>query len=342
MKSSIVQEISKISTNDSEKDSTDGISNNQPSLPQSDYPSNIENYFVLLKALYENSSLLNRIKGMGEQSCEKKFESFKENIVANQLNNNSNSNQQQQHTQRKNIKNDSDNSIKDASKAVGGERSLGNIIINSLDVAINAAGKPSCNYGDVDKRRVSCSTTPVKTVSLPLTSPDSQQLVTSSSSEPGDEDDTLFNRPITSSSLSSKNENNNLASHNVNDCGPTRAVYSNRVEISKTVPDDIAFDYHNIKYYDDDDKRTSSTTCNGHSTKYPNGADDAGDYHTKSISSIDTAKCNKQNNSTSDIKPITSTYLLMTRSMGLTDEDALNLVSEAFSIIFLKGFYAHV
>lgn len=343
MKSTIVQEISKIATNDceNEKDLTDGTSNNQQSLStQNAYPKNIDNYFVLLKALYENTSLFSRIKGIDEQSCERRFESFKENIIANQLDNNGNSNQQQQHIQRKNInintKNESDNSVKEVSKTVGGERSLGNII-NSLDVSINAAWKANYggNYGNIDKGKIFCSTIPAKSVPLPLTSPDSQQLVTSSSSEPGEEEDTPNNRPITSSLSSSKNENNNLATHNVND-GPTRAVCSNRVEISKTVPDDISFDYHNIKYYDDDDKRTTSTTCNDDSTKYPNGADDAEDYHTKSIASIDTAKCNKENNSTGDIKPITSTYLLMTRSMGLTDEDALNLVSDAFLDNFLK------
>lgn len=337
MKSTIIQDIS---TDDCEKQSTDSTSNNQQSLAQNDYPKNIENYFVLLKALYENSSLLNRIKGpVSEHSSERKLESSKENIIANQVDNNAHSNQQQQHIQRKNInlniKNESDNSMTDVSKTVGGERSLGNIIINSMDVSINVAGKASSSYADFDgKLTISCSTTPTKTIALPLTSPESQQLVTSSSSEPGDDEHSLFKRN-TSSLTSPKNDNNNLATHNFND-GPTRAVYSNRVEM---VPDDIADDYHNIKYYDDDDKRTTSTTCNIHSTKYPSSADDAEDYRTRNVASIDRAKCNKQNNSTSDIKPITSTYLLMTRSMGLTDEDALNLVSEDF---FLKGFCAHV
>ena len=341
MKSTIVQEISKIETNDCEKNSTDETSNNQHSLSQNDYPKNIENYFGFLKALYENSSLLNRIKNIQGQSCERTFESFKENIIDNHLDNNSNSNQQQQQIQRKginiNVRDDSDNSMKAISKTVGGERSLGNIIINSLDVSINVPGKANynCSHGDTKEVRISCPTTPSKSDSLPLSSPDSHQLVTSSSSEPGDEDNTLKNKSITSSLPASKNENNNLASHNIND-GPTRAAYSNRVEITETVPDDISFDYHSIKYYGDDDKRTTSTTCKGHSTKYTNGADDVKDYHTENIVSIDTAKCNKQNNSTGDIKPITSTYLLMTRSMGLTDEDALDLVSEAFLDNFLK------
>lgn len=328
MKSTIVQEISEIELNDGEKNLSDGTSNNQQSLSDDDYPRNIEDYIALLKALYENSSLLNRFKGIQEQSCEGKFESFKENIVANQATDNGNSNQQQQ-VQRKNIsiniRNESDNSMKDAPKPVGGERSLGNLVINSLDVSINVGRKAS--YGNAEKLRISCTTPPYRKAPSPLVSPDTHQMVTSSSSEPADEEITFNIRPITSpASSSTKNENNNLASHNAND-GPTRAGNSNGVEISEAVPDDISYDYHNIKYYDDDDKHTSSTTCNNNSVKYPNGEDDAGDYHTRRITSIDTAKCNKNNNSTGDIKPITSTYLLMTRSMGLTDEDALNLVS---------------
>lgn len=343
MKSSIVQEISNnVEQHDSEKILSDGTSNNnQQSLSDNDYPKNVENYLVLLKALYENSSLLNRIKGIEEHSCERKFESFKENIIANQLDNNGNSNHQQ-HVQRKhsisiNLKDESNNLIKEASKTLGGERSLGNIIINSLDVSINVAGKASFDgsYGNIDGVTISCSTTPTKNAALPLTSPDSQQLVTSSSSsEPCDEEAASTNSHPTLSSTTAQENNNNLASHNVND-GPTRAVYSNGVEVSQTVPDDMSFDYHNIKYYDDDDdKRTTSTTCNNSSTKYPNGEDDAGDCPTRRIASIGIAKCNKHNNSAGDIKPITSTYLLMTRSMGLTDEDALNLVSEVFFPFF--------
>jgi hypothetical protein len=328
MKSPFVQEILKIDHLDDEEteklsDDTP-TSNNQEQLSSSagEYPKNFENYFVLMKALYENSSLLNRIKGIQEQSCEKTFESFKENIVANQAINNGNSNQQQVPSKNINIniKNELDNSVRDAT---GGERSLGNIIINSLDVSINVAGRRNydSDYGNINKVRVSCTSSPSKKVSLPLASPDNQQLVTSSSSEPGDEDEKCADNNALSSS-STKRENNNLASKNIND-GPTRAVCSSRVEV-ETVPDDIAFDYHNIKYHRDDDKHTTSTTCNNNSTKYPNGEDDVGDYHTKDIASIDMMK---SNNSTGDIKPITSTYLLMTRSMGLTDDEALNLVS---------------
>lgn len=331
MKSPLIQEVFIIDQpkgDATKKLSSDTLStNNQQQLTLSGGgdPKNIENYFVLLKALYENSSLLNRIKGIQEQSCEKKFESIKENIVANQSINNGNSNQQQ--VSRKNfninIKNELDNSMRDA---MGGERSLGNIIINSLDVSINVAGKTGCDgdYGNINEVTISCTTSPSKKVSLPMASPDNQQLVTSSSSEPGDEDENCANNNALSSSSITR-ENTNLASENIND-RPTRAVCSTRVEAG-TVPDDIFFDYQNIKYYKDDDKHTSSTTCNNNSSKYPNGDDDAGDYHTKDDASIDTAKCNKHNNSTGDIKPITSTYLLMTRSMGLTDDEALNLVS---------------
>lgn len=328
MKSTIVSEITDVDEiqHDEEEVKSSAFACNQTPLSVDDRPKNAENYFELLKALYENSSLLNRIKDIQEQSCERKFESFKENIVANQVGNNENSNKQQQVPRKSiniNIKNESDNAM---SKTVGGERSLGNIIINSLDVSINVAGKANYdgNYGNINKVRISCSTTPKRKVASPLASPDTQ-LVTSSSSEPGDEENSYGNGPTASPA---KNGNNNLAAHNAND-GPTRAVYSNRVE---TVPDDISFDYHKIKYSDDDDdKHTTSTTCNNNSTKYPNGEDDAGDYRAKSGASIDTVRCNKHNNqSTGDIRPITSTYLLMTRSMGLTDEDALNLVSLLF------------
>lgn len=324
MKSTSVQDISEVEQSfQSAKVESDGTSNHQHSLSKTDYPKNIESYMVLLKALYENSSLLNHIKGIDGRSCERQFESFKENIIANQTDNNGNSNQQQQNIQRKGIKSESDNLIKDSFKTVGGERNLGNIIINSLDVSINVAGKTS-SYDNIDiaGRRA---------VPPPLASPESQQLVTSSSSEPGDEED-CFNKSRSINTLPAiATENNNLASHNNSNEGPARAVYSTGVDDAKTLPDDTSFDYHNVKCSDDNDKHTTSTTCNNNSTKHSDSADvDVGDYHTKCSASIDrTEKCNKQNNSAAsgDIRPITSTYLLMTRSMGLTDEDALNLVS---------------
>lgn len=340
MKSTIPPDIS-IETNNS---STIVKSQKSPLLPS---PSNAQlssstnqeyprNYFELFRAIYENSSLLGR--RIQEQSSARKFESFKENIVGNQAINNGNSNQHQH--QRKNIniniKSESDNSPKDSTKTAGGERSLGNIIINSLDVSIKT--HYDGDYGNINKVRISCSTSPPKaSVPLPCSSPaqpspDNHQLVTSSS---GDED----NGPL--SSGTGHENNNNSASRCINNIDTTRAAFSQGVELSKTVPDDISFDYHNIKHYSNHDgkhtRRSSSTTCNNNSTKYPNGDDgddddvdtDEEDYHTKGSASsmAKTTKCNKHNNSSGDIKPITSTYLLMTRSMGLTDEDALNMVS---------------
>lgn len=346
MKLPLVQEIlqNNLPHEKEDKKSLDDsqIENNQQELSSTiECPKNIENYFVLLKALYENSSLLNRIKGIQEQSCERKFESFKENIVANQALNNGNSNQQQ--VSRKNININIKNELDSSIDAAGGERSLGNIIINSLDVSINVAGKATNfdgDYGNINKVRISCSTSPSKSLAQSSIDSDNQQLVTSSSSEPGDEDEYCVNSNALSSS-SIKRENNNLASEKIND-GPTRAVCSSRVDV-ETVPDDIVFDYQHIKCYGDDGKHTTSTTCNNNSTKYPNGEDDAEDYHTKDVASIDTMKCNnKHNNSTGDIRPITSTYLLMTRSMGLTDDEALNLVSGNYLNYYnvCCGFYA--
>lgn len=324
MKSTTVQDISAVEQPlDNAKVESNGTSNNQNSLLRIDYPKNIESYLMMLKTLYENSSLLNHIKGIDGRSCEKQFESFKENIIAIQTDNNENSNQQQQIIQRKSMKSESDNSMKDPSKTVGGEKCLGNFIINSLDISTNLTDKTdSYDNMEIAKRR---------TVPPPLVSPDSQQLVTSSSSELCDEEDSSNKSRSINTLPSIVTENNNLASHNNSNEGTTRAVYSTRVDDGKTLPDDISFDYHNVKCSVDDDKRTTSTTCHNNSLKHSNRADDdIEDYHTKCSASIDrTEKNNKHNNSAAsgDIRPITSTYLLMTRSMGLTDEDALNLVS---------------
>ncbi|KAG5681317.1 hypothetical protein PVAND_010766 [Polypedilum vanderplanki] len=74
-------------------------------------------------------------------------------------------------------------------------------------------------------------------------------------------------------------------------------------------------------HYDDDIRHT--TCINSISSRHTDGAKDiSSHYHT--TSSIDSTQ---RTHLTGDIKPITSTYLLMTRSMGLTDEDALNLES---------------
>jgi hypothetical protein len=73
-------------------------------------------------------------------------------------------------------------------------------------------------------------------------------------------------------------------------------VVKQQKQFTRVLPDNILFDYHNII-------RSYTTT-----TK-------------------DKKKCIEMKKNIVDIKPITSTYLSLTRSMGLTDEDALNLVS---------------
>lgn len=342
-----------------------------------DYPKNIENYYLLLKALHENSSMLSRIKDdpIHEQSCEKKFESFKENIIANQIHNNEIPNQQQlllllqqqqqQQIYRKNIniniKNDSDrNSMKD-------------IIINSLDVSINVASKPTTtnNYGNV---KILCSTT---TPSINITTPHSTSpppspsftsivlpsmmsdnqdinLVTSSSSAEQDEEikiNLVHDSAVTSAaaisanSISNEKNNNNFTSNNANssESNPTRAVRNNHgVENFRcyAIPDDMSFDYHNIKNYYDDKTTTSSSLSNTKKYQAPSPTplrticDD--DYHdSKEMPSIDITKHNKHHNNSTNIKPITSTYLRLTRSWGIWDEDALNLVSQIFTLFLL-------
>ena len=337
-----------------------------------DYPKNIENYYLLLKALYENSSMLSRIKDdpIHEQSCEKKFESFKENIIANQIHNNEIPNQQlllllqqqqqQQQIYRKNIniniKNDSDrNSMKD-------------IIINSLDVSINVASKPTTtnNYGNV---RILCSTTTpsTKIITPPTTSPPSSSftstllpsmlsdnqdinLVTSSCSAEEDEEikiklshDTVASA-ASIASISNEKNNNNLTSNNANssNSNPTRAVRNNHgVENFRcyAIPDDMSFDYHNIKNYYDDKTTTSSSLSNTKNYQAPSPTPlrticDDDYHHGKEMPSIDITKHNKHHNNSTNIKPITSTYLRLTRSWGIWDEDALNLVSQMFFFIY--------
>ena len=372
MKSNLTLEI--VEKNDHHDNSNNDAfksSNNQLSFIASglkeeseDYPKNIENYYLLLKALYENSSMLSRIKDdpIHEQSCEKKFESFKENIIANQIHNNEIPNQQllqqqqqqqQQQIYRKNIniniKNDSDrNSMKD-------------IIINSLDVSINVASKPTTtnNYGNV---KILCTTTtkPSTQITFPPTTPspsslsfnsklppsilsDNQDinLVTSSCSAEDDEEinkiGTAVTSPVSIASISNEKTNNNLTSNNANssNSNPTRAVNNNHgVETfrSHTIPDDMSFDYHNIKNYYNDKTTTSRSLSNlkNYQAQSPTPlrtiCDD--DYHhSKEMPSIDITKHNKYHNNSTNIKPITSTYLRLTRSWGIWDEDALNLVS---------------
>lgn len=328
-----------------------------------DYPKNIENYYLLLKALYENSSMLSQIKDdpIHEQSCEKKFESFKENIITNQIYNNEIPNQQQlllqqQQIYRKNIniniKNDSDrNSMKD-------------IIINSLDVSINVASKPTTanNYGNV---KILCSTTSPSTkittpfskspppspsftsILLPPMLSDNQDihLVTSSCSAEDDEEikiKLVHDTTVTGAadSISNEQNNNNFTSNNANssNINPTRAVHKNHgVENFRcyAIPDDMSFDYHNIKNYYKDKTTTSSSLSNTKNYEAPSPTPlrpicDDDYHHSKEMPSIDITKHNKHHNNSTNIKPITSTYLRLTRSWGIWDEDALNLVSRIF------------
>lgn len=104
--------------------------------------------------------------------------------------------------------------------------------------------------------------------------------------------------------------------------------------VTTQVPDDSNINYNQNKDDDenyDDHHDIKRTPCNNnHNEPHTDGAND---YHTNGIitaASIDTSPSRRVAHLTGDIKPITSTYLLMTRSMGLTDEDALNLVSRNF------------
>jgi hypothetical protein len=324
-KTTIVAEIKQPSThksendndNESKKNSTgDECDNNNVTMTSNeDYPKSIENYYLLLRALYENSSILSRIKHVDGsiirgQSCESLNENVKvemSNQVAKKKNINININ---------NNNNNNDDNDDD------GEKSRSNIFINSLDVSINVASKARCDgsYSNINKVRISCTTTPTKRITQA-----NQQLVTSSSS-----------------SSSSVNDNNFLPyledTKAVTVARAARMHGVRKFETPETIPsDDASLDNHNKTYnMTTNISSSSSTTGNNHFTKYSNGENDVDDYHTKSgITSIDAAQCNKRN-STGDIKPITSTYLLMTRSMGLTDEDALNLVS--FFLHILRNF----
>lgn len=262
MKSTIVQEIAEKKTDKFDDETLPTASNNKNSNE------NIENYYALLRAICESSSM---------QPCERKScESFKENVEGNRICNSSSSESLSRKNININIKNEADNSEAD-------------IIINSLDVSINGS------YGNINKVRISCTTTPTKAISVSSSpSHSNQQIVTSSSS---------------SLALCDGNFCDTKAARALN---PYHGVVAKKLE---SIPDDIA-----VALLDYRSNKPNTTTCNNNFPKYTNSEDDAIDYHMKGIG------YNKRN-STSDIKPITSTYLLMTRSMGLTDEDALNLVS---------------
>lgn len=271
MKSTIFQEIEnekKPKRDEHDADDDTPTSNN----PDRDYPKNIENYYALLRALYDNNSTTTM------QSCERKScDSLKENQIC--ATNNAEFSNQHRKDININIKNEPNNSEAD-------------IIINSLDVSINGS------YGNINKVSISCTTTPTKAVPVPVSSSSphsNHQIVTSSS--------TLCDNNF----CHTKTARASLASH--------QRVVDKKFD---SIPDDIAvlLDYR------------QHTTCNNNFVKYTSSEDDV-DYHVRSID------YNKRN-STGDIKPITSTYLLMTRSMGLTDEDALNLVSRSVRVIYVR------
>lgn len=272
--------------------------NQQQLLKDEDYPKNIENYYLLLKALYENSSIISRIKNeeRNEQSSE---ESFKEN----NLNRNN------------------------KSSAVEKEPNMTNL----LGLSINTTEKTSTEegFGNDNKLIFSHTSTPTKmTTSKETKSPINQQLVTSTSlNEFG----------------SGQSSNNNKNSKYYNNSTTARAD-SNMGVTYETVPDDSSLNYrdikHNARNYEDNNNHRrngcddiAGTPCNNNnsSSKYTNGENEIdNDYRKSATISIETSR---RAHLTGDIKPITSTYLLMTRSMGLTDDDALNLVSK-FSYFF--------
>lgn len=365
-----------------EEISEDKDINNQSLLSSStsDNTNNIENYYLLLKALYENTIFNKEKSGHIDdaQSSEKKFESFKENIHNNQdANSNSNNNQQIYHKNiniNMNLKNESENLIKENNE------NLGNIIINSLDVSINV-GKAQNNYGNVNKVRISCTTTPTKTNLSNINNNNilddqhldekgekvgegaveknkggaceytgqmaNQQLDVVSSScmsykgDPNDNEDAP--QPSTSNdtnhledglrqlnqhhqeykqALGKYEGDDNLISNNIS---MTRAAYNHREDKFgyQEIPDDSSIDYHNIKEYYDDDKTISKIIIKNNKTE--------------TITSTEHVQ-QKFLATTTDIRPITSTYLLMTRSMGLSDEDALNLVSHfSYQYIVVAG-----
>ncbi|CAG9802929.1 unnamed protein product [Chironomus riparius] len=350
IKTPMLQEIAEIENKASEckqndlcNDNDSRVSNNQQqSLSDEDYPKNIENYYLLLRALYENSSLLNRIKDINddgdenpEQSCE---EAFKENNL-NKNNKNKNVN----------TKNDLNES-----SVIEKETNHGNIIINSLDVSINVAGKTHCSdgsYGNINKVRISCTTTPTKLHPLP-TSSNATSIITTTTTTISPINQQLGTAPSMNDAKNSKNVSENENNKYCNDAVARAASYIKNshgvMRIYEKVPDDLSLhnNYQHIKHdrdenyedvddnrnkssnnndYDDNIKHTTNTPCNNNLSKYTNGENDIdNDYHTRDIISIDTSR---RSHLTGDIKPITSTYLLMTRSMGLSDTEALNLDS---------------
>ena len=265
----MLQEIAEIENKASEckqndlcNDNDNRVSNNQQqSLSDEDYPKNIENYYLLLRALYENSSLLNRIKDINddgdenpEQSCE---EAFKENNL-NKNNKNKNVN----------TKNDLNEST-----VVEKETNHSNIIINSLDVSINVAGKTHYSdgsYGNINKVRISCTTTPTKLHPLP-TSSNAASIITTTTTTISPINQQLVTAPSMSDAKNSKNVSENENNKYCNDAVARAASYiknSHRVtRIYEKVPDELSLhnNYQHIKhdrdenYEDVDDNRNNNS-----------------------------------------------------------------------------------
>lgn len=318
---------------------------------------------MLLKAFYDNSftplapSSLQRTSR--DHSSEPRSE-FKENIFGNC--------NQMKRDINININNELEKDpIPGNNKSSTDGQNLGNIIINSVDVSINVASKPSTlsdnfnndssDYGN--NFRILCSPSSSPT-SLPATlkTPD-QQIVTSSSGE-AEENCSMNNKWKKAAQRRKciiKNEER-LSGDEIDEDSdirrPTRAAtYSNGNENGVAnrptlapVPDDILFDYHNIVRSYHGNKilcsntaidrptpniTTTTSATNNHNhhhnlRQHSSREDDVKDYREERCRSSEMRKSNKH--SSGDIKPITSTYLSMTRSMGLDDDDALNLVSD--------------
>lgn len=265
---------------------------------------NSENYYGLLKALYENTLAGKGETGnVAEQSSDKHLEAFKENITSNTINNNEASNHCNQEIYRKNT------NIK-----IKQESESSSSAINSLDIVplstdqIKFPARTSTpkhfetlqKFGKIEK-----------SVNDEILQQSNQQLdVVSSSSV----DDIEFCNETGQRPDQPKNKNYlkirsayGLPTNNVQ---AARAVYGRRERDklrSQEVPDDY---YHNIKNIKNYGEAGGSNLI-----AYQGAETTAGP-----------AKTHK--NSSNDIKPITSTYLMIARSMGVSDQDALDLVSD--------------
>lgn len=262
---------------------------------------NSENYYGLLKALYENTLAgKGEAENVEEQSSERHLEAFKENIISNTINNNEASNHCNQEIYRKNtnikIKLESDSPI-----------NLLDVVPLSTDQmrfpSRTSTPKHFETFPKVGKIE--------KSVNDEILQQSNQQLdVVSSSSV----DDIEFGNETGQRAKQPKSQNylkmRSAYGSPTNNALAARAVYSRREGDklgSREVPDDY---YHNIKSIKNYGEARGSNLI-----AYQGAETTAGP-----------AKTHK--NSSNDIKPITSTYLMIARSMGVSDQDALDLVSD--------------